>query len=273
LTLLILAFAPGIFFCLYVYHRDRYEKENPWTVLRVFFLGMASVVPAAALEAWIAPQPEDVMMSGSRLLALIFVLVIGPVEELCKFVPVRFGVYRSREFNEPMDGLVYSTASSMGFASLENLFFLWKEGLAAAPVRALLAIPGHLFFSGIWGYHLGMSRVRSRPGAVTVSVIAASLMHGLYDFLVLSQTELASLSVPLMVGLAYGFLREIDVALQESPWKPEPPDGKKDCAEPVVDCPSCGAPTPANSDKCHQCGLFLPPEGCDEAGRDEGLSG
>jgi hypothetical protein len=162
---------------------------------------------------------------------------------------------------------VYATAAAMGFASVENFLYLRFHGTEAAPVRALLAVPGHLFFSGIWGYHLGLAKFKlENAGSIRGALVAAAFLHGVYDFLVASQTGLAALSVPLMAALAYGFLKEIDAALEVSPYNPKyvPPKDR------VVNCPSCGAPTTASTDICQHCGLVLPPEGCDESGREEG---
>ena len=269
MQLFMLAFAPGLFILMYVYFRDRYERENPFTVLRIFVMGTVAVLPAIQLEHWLAPAAHNLTGSSTASLAVSVFLVIGPVEELCKFAVVWFGIYQSEEFNEPMDGLVYSTAAAMGFASVENFLYLNFHGTGAAPVRALLAVPGHLFFSGIWGYHMGLAKFRwEKPRSIRGALVAAAFLHGCYDFLVASQTGLAALSVPLMAALAYGFLKEIDAALEVSPWNPEAPKPR----ESVVNCPGCGAPTTDKVDVCQHCGLVLPPEGVDEAGREENVS-
>jgi RsiW-degrading membrane proteinase PrsW (M82 family) len=264
--LIMLAFAPGVFILLYVYFRDRYERERPITVLKVFLWGMLAVLPAIQLETWLAPAARNLHGASTAALAVSVFLVIGPVEELCKFFVVWFRIYPSDEFNEPMDGLVYSTAAAMGFASIENLLYLAHHGTEAAPVRALLAVPGHLFFSGIWGYHLGLAKFQKNPGGtIAGSLVASSFLHGVYDFLVASQTGLAALSVPLMAVLAYGFLKEIDAALEVSPMKPgaTPPAPEP---ERVVTCPGCGGLTSTATDICQHCGLTQPPEGVDEGG-------
>lgn len=266
MQLFMLAFAPGLFILLYVYLRDQYERENPITVLRIFVWGTVAVLPAIQLEHWLAPAARNLHSASTASLAVSVFLVIGPVEEICKFLVVWFGIFHSKEFNEPMDGLVYSTAAAMGFASVENFLYLHYHGTEAAPVRALLAVPGHLFFSGIWGYHLGLAKFKlGEAGSIRGALVAAAFLHGVYDFLVASQTGLAALSVPLMAALAYGFLKEIDAALEVSPMRPGAPAPQ----ERVVTCPSCGAPTTAFTDICQHCGVMLPPEGCDEAGRED----
>src|SRR5258708_32618407 len=128
------SFAQGLFMLLYVYFRDRYERENPFTVLKIFLFGAVAVLPAIQLEHWLAPAARNMSGASTAALAVSVFLVIGPVEELCKFAVVWFGIYQSEEFNEPMDGLVDSTAAAMGFASVENFLYLIHHGTDAAPV-------------------------------------------------------------------------------------------------------------------------------------------
>jgi RsiW-degrading membrane proteinase PrsW (M82 family) len=256
--IILLAFAPGVFLCLYIYLRDRYDRENPLSVLRTFLWGMAAVLPALVAE-WMLFNPRLTVGYDSLGEAFACFAVIGPVEEFCKFAPVWFFVYFTSEFSHPKDGLVFSSASAMGFASLENLLYLRYHGIDAFAVRALLSVPGHLFFSGIWGYQLGAAKGSpDQSRRVWTALLAASALHGLYDFLLRGKTHQAALTVPLMAALAFLFFRELDV-LEHSPVRVEP--------ETVVNCPSCGAPTGTAVDLCQHCGVMLPPAGVDETGR------
>ena len=53
--------------------------------------------------------------------AYLAFIVAGFTEELFKFLVVRTTIYKSPYFDEPIDGLVYSSAAALGFASLENI--------------------------------------------------------------------------------------------------------------------------------------------------------
>ena len=80
-------------------------------------------------------------------------LVIGPCEEIAKFLAVRLFVYRNHEFDEPLDGIIYAAAAALGFASLENVLYVidWHTGVtssgARSAMRSLLALPGHVIFA------------------------------------------------------------------------------------------------------------------------------
>ena len=121
-------------------------------------------------------------------LFLVSFVVVGPIEELCKYAAVRFSVYRSAEFNEPLDGLVYSSAAALGFASLENVFFTIQNGPAVMLVRAPLSTLGHVFFAAMWGYSLGVHRLGiARRGTVGRGLFASMFLHGLFNFVLLTQ--------------------------------------------------------------------------------------
>lgn len=270
LQIVLLAFAPGLFIVLYVWLRDNYCREDPRSVLRTFAWGCLAIVPAMLVETLLIPGADRLheLSTGALLMALF--LVIGPVEEFFKFLVVWRRDYHRPDFAEPMDGLVYSTSSAMGFASMESFLYLVREGPQAAPARILLALPGHLFFSGIWGYYLGLKKLGGASrGHLVWALLWSSFLHGFYNFLVIGQAGSALLAIPLMVLLGSVWFKELDVALDRSPFRPGSPVAPVG-DEAMVSCPSCGAPTAVDADACQHCGLAMPPAGSDESGREPG---
>ena len=64
-----------------------------------------------------------------------------------------------------MDGIVYATATALGFATLENvLYALPLESLSSLVVsgtfRAILSVPAHALFAVFWGFALGIAKFR-----------------------------------------------------------------------------------------------------------------
>lgn len=173
LELVALAIAPVIFLLLYIYQRDRYEPEPLRLVLWVFLLGGLSTIPAGILEL---PFPEGIISSA----------IAAPViEEGIKFLIVYLAIFRRPEFNEPMDGIVYATAASLGFAMVENIFYVVEGGVAVGIVRALVSIPGHVIFSCIWGFALGIAKFRperERAGIIAVGLLGGIFLHALFNF-------------------------------------------------------------------------------------------
>ncbi len=186
LIILALAFAPGLFWLWYFFKRDKYEPEPLHRIRNCFILGMAIVLPAGLAE-----------VPFSLLSTRVAVVIGAPiVEELAKFLVVRYTVFRSAEFDEPMDGVVYAAAVALGFASLENAYFLFDEyrngaqSFALVTVfRAMLSVPGHALWSSMWGYALGFAKFSDeefQKKLIMEGLILSMAMHALFNFLCLA---------------------------------------------------------------------------------------
>ena len=86
-------------------------------------------------------------------------LSAAPVEEVLKFTVLYSLVYKMKDFNEPIDAIVYGVAVSLGFATLENIYYVYvlsdyfgttSQGLAI--LRSFSAIPAHGIFGATMGY-------------------------------------------------------------------------------------------------------------------------
>lgn len=222
--LTLLALAPPIGFLIYILRFDRIEPEPRGFVARMLFLGVLSVVPAALIEGIFLENP---LFAGEGLVqaALQSFLVIAPVEEAMKLLVVLLFAWRSRNFNEPNDGIVYTGAVSIGFAMAENVLYVLQHGFGVGVARALTAIPGHTFTGVLMGRYIGMARfapTRSRcVGNVVAGLFLAWFLHGLYNTFVLSGTAWALMVVPMVVlyfVLGVRHLKE-GHALSEKRWR------------------------------------------------------
>ena len=235
---LLVPMIPGLIWLYVFYKTDRYEPEPKKLVMMTFGLGILSIIPAFIGERLgekiypylgsieqAAAMPLGELTSPLPLFIGCF-LVIGPCEELAKFLSVRLFIYRNREFDEPLDGIIYASAAALGFASLENVFYVvdFAHGLhirwGMLGVRSFLALPGHVIFAATWGYALG--RKKFNPSyLVWPRLLAAAGLHGLYDFLLMYPPTRPAiiLFMTLMVPV---LMREIRTLRNESPFKPVP---------------------------------------------------
>ncbi|OGF56729.1 MAG: hypothetical protein A2Z21_07795 [Candidatus Fraserbacteria bacterium RBG_16_55_9] len=222
LWILVLAFAPAVFWLLYFYRRDRLEPEPRWLIVKTFLLGMLSAIPAAVGEALI-----------SWVGVFVLVVAIGPaIEEYCKYFVVSRSVYRSEEFDEPMDGIIYAIAAALGFASVENVGYLFTVqqidpsalGLTFW-ARALLSVPGHALFSSMWGYSLGWGLLiqdpRERESFIRKGLWLAIALHGSFNLLAWLAQDFGLIAAGLLlvlVSLAWRVVHQrIASALERSP--------------------------------------------------------
>ncbi len=186
---------PGLALLLFFYFRDRYKKEPLWPIFLAFLLGAFVLLPAAAtsglvqrLTGWYSLKPNLLtIFLGSFFIA-------GLIEEGWKFFIVRLYCYHRPEFDEPYDGIMYSTAVALGFATLENFLYVFSPGvlggLGTGILRAFLAVPSHAFYGVLMGYFLGEAKfAKTTVEANFFALIGLGLAvvaHGIYDFLVIA---------------------------------------------------------------------------------------
>jgi protease PrsW len=130
-------------------------------------------------------------------------LIVGFVEEGCKFLVVRFYSYHQPAFDEPYDGIMYSVMAALGFATIENILFVLTAGAGAGMMRAVLSVPSHAFDGVLMGYFLGEAKfARSDAHGNWLSGLGfalAVLAHGTYDFIVFSIDKRPLLLISLLV--------------------------------------------------------------------------
>ena len=134
--------AAGLFF---LYIKDKYEKE-PWKML---FLGVLFGLYTAAVVYALGSFLEERFPHEETPFYTAFFSSAG-VEEAVKFLFLFFLIWGNRNFNEPLDGIVYGVFVSLGFAWAENVIYVTHPilgGYETAFARALLSVPGHGLFS------------------------------------------------------------------------------------------------------------------------------
>jgi RsiW-degrading membrane proteinase PrsW (M82 family) len=181
--------APAMFWIGYLYFKDRYTPEPAPAILLSYVLGLvagALCILLYDLSVWLGlPDDPFTLAETDRWAFFLYsLLVIGVVEEVCKFLPFWLVCMRFRKFDEEIDGFIYASAVALGFASYENLLYLpYLEG-ANLYGRAIASPLTHTIFASIWGYTCARARIAGRPiiwPALGGLLIAAAL-HGIYDF-------------------------------------------------------------------------------------------
>ena len=152
--LLALAILPPILIAYYIYKKDKYEKEPKALIIKSFLFGCVAILPAVFLE--------KIFHSGlfPNLFFYSF-FGIALIEEGVKYFLLKKYMYKKDAFNEPMDGIVYAVMISLGFATVENIFYVFKyqdQSLYVAIVRMFTAIPLHAVCGVILGYFIGLAK-------------------------------------------------------------------------------------------------------------------
>jgi RsiW-degrading membrane proteinase PrsW (M82 family) len=147
---------PALLLLFVVYFSDRRREPLP-LVMFVFVLGGLGKAGTAALEeraaVWTGLDFNAHFADGAGSMLFVFGFM-APMREAAKVAAV-WPAFRSKYFDEPMDGLVYASAAALGFATVENAFTLHVHGGWLWLFRTLVALPAHVFFACSWGYALG----------------------------------------------------------------------------------------------------------------------
>lgn len=185
-SLLFVSLAPVMIIAIYVVIRDKYEREPIGRLLLALTAGFLIVPPVIAVE-------RSLMLFSGSFNGMVTHLyhafaVASLTEEGFKYLAFMLLIWRSRDFNEKFDGIVYAVFISLGFAAVENLLYVYRGGYQVGMLRAFTAVPAHAVFGVSMGYHFGMAKFYSeeRRKQLFLAFIYPFLWHGAYNFLLMS---------------------------------------------------------------------------------------
>ena len=200
---------PVLFWAWYHYHKDRHLPEPVSHLFGAFLLGGVAFVLGKLMYQglglvglrfdafWLAETNK----SGLLLYALF---AIGPIEELAKLFPFLIVIRHFPEFDEPVDGIIYASFIALGFAAVENFYYLQFITSGEALARGFAGPVVHIVFASVWGYYIGQAWLQKARLLRTIfmSMGAAAALHGFYDYLVIALPRFAlATSAMLVLGL------------------------------------------------------------------------
>lgn len=184
MNLLITAIAPIFVIIIYIYVKDKYEKEPKRLLLLSFISGaiVSILITTILYSGFDVLLPLKNHYSITQQFVKAFV-VVGLTEEFSKYIIVRYVSQPRRAFNEPFDGIIYAVMVSMGFAATENIMYVLQGGYHVAIIRAFSAVPAHATFAIIMGYFMGKAKFSNHMAKLNLTgLFLAVFLHGTYDF-------------------------------------------------------------------------------------------
>lgn len=284
LTYISVFFSAGIWLYL-IYRYDRFEPEPIKCVLLIGIAGgFLCSVPAAILNTIVVyilginDFINNVPGSEAGLFNIfLFSFFVGINEEFWKaFIAVLF-LKKLKEFNEPIDALIYSMSIALGFAAFENIGYTVTGGLGTLIVRSFTAVPLHAGLASIWGSGIAKAKYYNKEKYLSTLipyVLTAAAIHAIYNYIqFISSDNPASLTAALIfaffiIAYAAGKLRYFQ---KESPFRRSGLCQQcgtlngyfarycKNCGSYIVtdfhsSCLSCGARNKPGSSFCRNCG-------------------
>lgn len=205
---------PPLFIIYRVYKLDKIEKEPRSLLFKLFIFGILALIPTLFLEVAAEKYIVNGVMSGMNPVLVSLVdnfLCVALIEEGCKYFFLKRGSWNNPNFNFCFDAIVYSVVVSLGFAAVENIFYVFDYGVSVALLRAVTAIPGHTIFGIFMGHYYGQAKVQEQRGNIaasksllTKSLFVPVMLHGFYDFA-------ASQGNSIMTIVFYVFIIILDV--------------------------------------------------------------
>lgn len=207
MNLILLAITPALVIMVYIYFKDRYEKE-PIGLLTINFLLGATL--SVGLTFALSPLVNGIIAGWGQndvaVMALKAFIGVALVEEFSKYIVVRLFAQRRSAFNEQFDGIVYAVMVSMGFAALENILYVSIHGVETGILRAFTAVPAHASFAILMGYFMGKAKFSNQRFLLNMTgLLAATLFHGAYDFF-LFLYWIPGIAIGAFVSLIFGLV-------------------------------------------------------------------
>lgn len=187
--LLWLAILPTVFLAARVLSYDRVEKEPFGLLAKLFIFGMLTCIPAAIIEAIGETVISRISPSELFTSALTYLLLVPLAEEGMKLLALRT-THNDPNFNYTFDGIVYAVMVTLGFATLENVLYVFSfQTVETAIMRAVISVPMHCVCGIFMGYYYGVARGQEARGSMEQARLANRLcllipciIHGLFDF-------------------------------------------------------------------------------------------
>lgn len=194
----IAAVAPGLCLLSYFYLKDRYEPEPLRIIVKLFIAGGLAVFPMLIIENVLVR-----LFSGPWAQAYI---VAGLSEEFIKWFLVYYLMFAHKEFDEWFDGIVYGAAIAAGYATIENLFYIFlydNNMIELILTRAMLPVSAHVLFGVAMGYYLGKAKVQRLRRYVAYSLFLPVLLHGTYNMVINNTNTGAYISVVIYMSILW----------------------------------------------------------------------
>lgn len=203
MILLAIAIIPPIVLLLIVWAVDKIEKESKLLISILFILGAGSGIAIGIMETIMSLF--NIFPNGSFIYVFIeMFFIVALCEEGGKYLILFLGTWWHKGFDYKYDAIVYSSSVSLGFATLENVLYVFGSilegtkygviggytlGFTTGISRMLLAIPLHFSCSIIMGFFYGYTKMyankkqnRKAIAMGILSLIVPMFCHGLYDF-------------------------------------------------------------------------------------------
>ena len=185
MTTLLITILPSLLIVAFFVKSDRFP-EPPSQIIKIFMFGFFLCIPAFLINTELSYIYANTDIDEALISSF---LSAAPVEEVLKFTVLYSLVYKMKDFNEPIDGIVYGVTVSLGFATLENIYYVYflsdyfdTTSQSLAVLRSFSAIPAHGIFGATMGYFFMKYAFIKKENNLALCMIVPILLHGAYNY-------------------------------------------------------------------------------------------
>ena len=185
MTTLLITILPSLLIVAFFVKSDRFPEPTS-QIIKIFMFGVFLCIPAFLINTELSYIYANTDIDEALISSF---LSAAPVEEVLKFTVLYSLVYKMKDFNEPIDGIVYGVTVSLGFATLENIYYVYflsdyfdTTSQSLALLRSFSAIPAHGIFGATMGYFFMKYAFIKKENNLALCMIVPILLHGAYNY-------------------------------------------------------------------------------------------
>ena len=207
-----LAIIPSIIIALLIYKADPLDKEPKKELFKAFDLGILAIISTLVLSTLFNIGDIDVVNRDIFNIFIYSFIGISLIEEFSKWICSYLFLKNNKNFNYLFDGIVYTTFVALGFATIENILYTFSGGVVTGIIRAITTVPAHAFFGISSGYFLSLLKKEKLNNNYSLSnkylflsLLVPFLLHGFYDFCLLTQNYILFIIYIIFMVWLYNF--------------------------------------------------------------------
>jgi len=217
----IIAITPAIIIVFAIYLSDRHDREPLRLLMLTYIFGALAAIPVVIVEEFLL----SINIFGGALETLYTAFIVaGFTEEFFKRLVVLKIPYRTKYFNEKLDGIVYGVFSAMGFATVENIVYVvyrYANNPHVGLYRGIFSVPAHAIFGVTMGYYISLAKfdtVEKRSNKnLWRSLYMPILLHGTFNFILASDIpHLSALFIPYVIYIWWINQRKLSQFIYDS---------------------------------------------------------
>lgn len=194
---LLAGIVPSLIWLWFWLKEDNLNPEPRNIIAMTFVGGCISVIFAIIFEKIVQDFISDTNIQYAAWAA---------IEEILKWAAVMFIAYRSRILDEPIDVMIYCITAALGFAALENTFFIlnpfhlgeFSTGIISGNLRFVGATLVHVVCSASIGFMMGLTFYKGafvKIISTLLGIILAIALHTSFNLAIINGTAINTLKV------------------------------------------------------------------------------